>query len=382
MLEFTGSETEMRRLPLPLIAALLLLGADRRRAVNPPADARPGALTVVASMSEARSVHTSTLLPNGLVLIAGGLASGSTRSAELYDPALRSFRRTGNMVSTRSEHTATLLPDGKVLIAGGLNTEMLSSSEIYDPAAGTFSAGPSMATRRSGHIAVLLPSGKVLLAGGTTGPTSDWTFLSSAELYDPVTRRFTATGSMTVPRASHTATLLPNGQVLITGGHVGRGAALQIYATAEIYDPAAGTFRPTGSMTHIRHKHAAALLPDGRVLINGGADARDDHGTYRDTEIYDPAIETFVGGPEMRMDRYKHAGTSLLLPNGRVLIAGGAAQAEVFDPRRSAFTVVEGEARMRGSFSAVTVLPNGQALITGGYGQGFGPTNAAWLFTP
>jgi hypothetical protein len=372
----------MRRLLLALIIAVLLLGAVRRRAVSSPPDVLPGTLTVVASMSEPRAVHTSTLLQNGLVLIAGGLANGSTRSAELYDPAQRAFRRTGTMVSARSEHTATLLPDGNVLIAGGLNTQMLSSSEIYDPATGTFSSGPSMTTRRSGHTAVLLPNGKVLLAGGTTGSTSDWTFLASAELYDPVTRRFTATGGMMVPRASHTAVLLPNGQVLIAGGHAGRGAAIQIYATAELYDPATGTFRPTGTMTHIRHKHAAALLPDGRVLINGGADARDDRGTYRDTEIYNPAIETFNRGPEMQMDRYKHAGTSLLLANGRVLIAGGAAQAEVFDPRHNSFTVVGGEARMRGSFSAVTVLPNGQAIITGGYGQGFGATNAAWLFTP
>jgi hypothetical protein len=372
----------MRRLLLPLIAAVLLLGTVHRRAVNPPSDVRPATLTVVASMSEPRAVHTSTLLQNGLVLIAGGGANGSTRSADLYDPAQRTFGRTGNMVSARSEHTATLLADGRVLIAGGLNTQMLSSSEIYDPTTGTFSSGPSMTTRRSGHTAVLLPNGKVLLTGGTTGSTSDWTFLSSAELYDPVSRRFTATGSMMVPRASHTATLLTNGEVLITGGHVGRGAAVQIYATAEIYDPATGSFRPTGAMTHVRHKHSAALLPDGRVLINGGADARDDRGTYRDTEIYDPAIRTFIRGPEMRMDRYKHAGTSILLPNRCVLIAGGAAQAEVFDPRRSSFTVVGGEARMRGSFSAVTVLPNGEAIITGGYGQGFGATNAAWLFTP
>ena len=128
----------MRRLVLPLIVAVLLLGAERRRAVNPPSDVRPGTLTSIASMNEPRAVHTSTLLQNGVVLIAGGLANGSTRSADLYDPAQHTFRRTGNMISARSEHTATLLPDGKVLIAGGLNTEMLSSSEIYDPATGTF----------------------------------------------------------------------------------------------------------------------------------------------------------------------------------------------------------------------------------------------------
>jgi hypothetical protein len=359
----------MRRLTVLLIAvALLLSGASRRRAVAPPGEGPPGTLITLGSMSEARAVHTSTLLRNGTVLIAGGLSSSTSRTAELYDPESHLLRRTGNMNSPRAEHTATLLPDDKVLIAGGLNGDMLSSSELYDPAAGTFAPGPSLTTRRSGHTAVLLQNGKVLLAGGTTGSSSDWTFLASAELYDPATRRFTPTGSMMVPRASHTATLLPNGEVLITGGHVGRGAAIQIHATAELYDPRTGSFRPTGAMARIRHKHSAVLLPDGRVLINGGADARDDRGTYRDTEIYDPAIGTFVPGPEMRMDRYKHAGTALLLPTGRVLIAGGAAQAEILDPRSGAFAIVTGEARMRGSFSAVSVLPNGQAVIIGGYG--------------
>jgi hypothetical protein len=366
-----------------LLVALMLFAAPRRRAVNPPTES-PGTLTTIASMSEARAVHTSTLLPNGLVLIAGGFGDHSSSTAELYDPAQRTFRPTGSMSIARSEHRATLLPDGKVLITGGLDasSNTLQSTEIYDPATGRFTSGPPMTVSRSGHVTVTMQDGRILLTGGTIGTSSDWTFHSSAEIYDPATRRFTATGSMNVPRASHTMTLLPNGEVLVIGGHNGRHAAIQIYATAELYNPHSGTFRPTGAMARIRHKHDAALLRDGRVLVTGGADARDDLGTYRDTEIYDPALGAFQPGPNMRRERYKHDGTSLTLTDGRLLIAGGAAQAEIFSPTGGTFTLVGGDARMRGSFERDTLLPNGQVLITGGYGLGHGPTNSAWLFQP
>lgn len=367
------------------LTAVTGLATVRRRAVDPtPRPESPGTLITIASMSEARATHTSTLLPNGLVLIAGGLADQSSRTAELYDPTLRAFRAAGNMITARADHRATLLLDGRVLITGGLDSRgnTLQSTEIYDPATNRFTSGPSMTTSRSGHEVAVLRDGRVLICGGTIGTSTNWTFHSSAEVYDPATRRFTATGSMSVPRESHTMTLLPNGEVLVAGGHNGRHAAIEIFASAELYDPVSGAFRPTGSMTHLRHKHDAALLPDGRVLINGGADARDDLGTYRDTEFFDAGLGMFVRGPDMHTERYKHDGTSLTLSDGRILIGGGAAQAEIFNAATRTFTLVGGDARMRGSFSRDTLLTNGQVLITGGYGQGHGPTNAAWLFIP
>jgi hypothetical protein len=187
---------------------------------------------------------------------------------------------------------------------------------------------------------------------------------------------------MTVARESHRAVRLHNGQVLIVGGHRGRHAAITLYTSAEAYDPASGTFRHVGDMRVRRHKHDAVLLRDGRVLISGGADERDDEGMYNSTELFDPTSGTFTMGPAMKLPRYKHQGSSVLLPNGMVLIAGGALQAETYDPISRTCTIVAGDARMAGHFSAVAPLAGGGVLITGGYGNGSGPRADAWLYRP
>ena len=170
------------------------------------------------------------------------------------------------MKDPRRFATATLLPGGRVLIAGGghrygsfgmtPSLGMLDSAELYDPAAGTFSPTGSMAAVRGWHTATLLPDGRVLIAGGS--------YEAPAELYDPQTGTFSPTGSMEVDREAATATLLPDGRVLIAGG--------SYEATAELYDPQTGTFSPTGSMTMtaFRSNATATMLPDGRVLIAGG----------------------------------------------------------------------------------------------------------------
>jgi Kelch motif len=219
----------------------------------------------------------------------------------------------------------------------------------------------------------------VLFVGGTS---TGYTFLASAELLDPTRLSFSRTGAMSSARESHVGVLLPNGTVLIVGGHAGRQEAIQLYATAELYDPVQGKFRSTGAMTRRRHKHAGALLSDGRVLITGGADERDDRGEYRDAEVYDPRTERFEVVGEMRRARYKHQGTMTVLPDGRVLIAGGAGDPEVFDPATARFTLVPSSNALAGNFSAVTGLADGQVLISGGYGNGTGPRSSAWLFLP
>jgi hypothetical protein len=285
------------------------------------------------------------------------------------------------MVTTRHSHTATLLRDGRVLIAGGYGegTTPLAAAEIFDPATNAFAATGSLSAARAGQVAVLLEGGNVLLAGGV-GP--DWNFLSSAELYDPETGRFSQTGSMSAERESHVAVLLQDGRVLIAGGHRGRRADITLHASAEIYDPAARVFRRVGDMGMRRHKHDGVLLQDGQVLILAGSDERDDRGIYDSSELFDPKTATFSAGPAMKLGRYKHAGSSLMLSNGLVLIAGGAPQAETYDPRERAFVLVGGDARMAGQFSAVARLRDGGALITGGYGNGGGPRSSAWLYRP
>ena len=237
-----------------------------------------------------------------------------------------------------------------------------------------------MSTPRSGHVAILRNNGKVLLAGGVgTG----WTFLANAELYDPVTGAFAPTGDMTAARESHTVTMLKDGKILITGGHRGRQSAITIYASTEIYDPVSGTFSATGNMTTRRHKHDAVPLLDGRVLINGGSDERDDRGAYASAEIYNHETGTFGAMGEMPTIRDQHQGPAILLPSGKALMAGGASNAVVFDPADNTFSVVAGSlgtSRLSRLFSTATLLSTGEVLITGGYGLGQNVSANAWVY--
>jgi hypothetical protein len=179
------------------------------------------------------------------------------------------------MSTAKFSHTATLLSSGKVLIAGGETSVLtydrgysdsdLARAELYDPVAGTFTATDSMTTARAGHTATLLGSGQVLVVGGNGVSGGTLTLLASAELYDPTVGTFAATGSLTVARYNHTATLLTNGMALIAGG-----LDVVALASAELYDPSAGTFTATGSMVAGRDSHTATLLGNGEVLIAGG----------------------------------------------------------------------------------------------------------------
>lgn len=230
-----------------------------------------------APLTDLRANHTATLLPDGTVLVAGGLAARvegqvavATDSAETYDPVTGVFIPTnGSMASARGDHTATLLPNGTVLIAGrtpGPADPTGSSTEIYDPASRTFTATGSLVNGRSNHTATLLPDGKVLVTGGSGAEVS-------AELYDYNTGRWTTTADMSVARAGHTATLLPKGDVLVAGGN-------DVYPSAtwaELYNPATGKWRSTGFMTAPRTYHTATLLSSGKVLATGGS-CRDSFG--------------------------------------------------------------------------------------------------------
>ncbi len=338
-----------------------------------------GIINAIRSMNTRRAAHTATLLGNGKVLVAGGFAGdeNSLASAEVFDPKTNTFSSAGNMSFSRAGHSATVLPDGKVLIAGGYNGNYLDSAEIYDTKTGKFTPTGKMTMSRSSHVAVLLNNGKVLLAGGVgTG----WTFLAETEVYDPASNTFTKTKNMTAARESHTATLLKDGNVLITGGHQGRRSAITIYASAEIYNPTNGTFTATANLTVKRHKHDATLLNDGTVLIVGGSDERDSRGAYTTTEIYNPKTKTFAKIGEMNLSRYKLQGTTVLLKNGKILIAGGANQAEIFNPTTKTFDVAAGKFETARLFATATLLQNGQVLIVGGYDNNNAVSEQAWIY--
>jgi hypothetical protein len=349
-------------------------GADVGRRENKEA----GVVSRIRNMTTRRAAHTATLLPDGRVLVAGGFANGSNlASTEVFDSTRETFTNAGNMSIARAGHTATLLSNGKVLIAGGYNGSYLASAELYDPAANSFTPTGAMNAARSGHVATLLPNGKVLLAGGVG---VGWTFLANAELYDPATNTFTPTGEMLAARESHTATLLANGKVLIAGGHRGRRPAITIYSLTELYDPATGRFTAAGDMTRIRHKHEAVLLADRRVLILGGSDERDGQPAYASAEIYDPERSTFRATGNMNSPRYKLQGTAVLLSSGKILVAGGANRAEVFDPSGSTFSYAAGDMETPRLFATATRLRNGQVLIIGGYHGNSDASSNAWIY--
>jgi len=349
--------------------------------------------------------ETATKLADGRVLITRGCST----AAESYDPATGTFGRTGSLTATRGGKTATLLQDGRVLIVGGGNCGdaehggIWASAELYDPATGTFSPTGSMSKPRERHTATLLADGRVLITGGITGESplasgsvvlasyqtaeTSSNVLASAELYDPATGTFSPTGSMSRFRDGHTATLLPDGRVLVVGGG---GEGYASVTSAELYDPATGKFSRTGSMKTGRWLHTATLLQDGRVLIAGGRSPKDS--TYASAEVYDPGSGKFSSTGSMKAGRQQHTATPL--PDGRILVTGGyesdgqhwdvLSSTELYDPETGKFspTGSMGESRME---QTATLLNDGRVLIAGGSGignsGGFGLTSAV-LYQP
>jgi hypothetical protein len=280
------------------------------------------------------------------------------------------------MKHPRLDATATLLPNGKVLIAGGteylgLTSTILASAELYDPVTGKFTATGSMGADRTNHTATLLKNGDVLIAGGWSCPRSSCSTavaLASAELYDPKTGKFHSTGSMFAARAQATATLLADGRVLMTGG-------VRPPETAELYDPTSGQFVRTGKVDSFSDVNAAAtLLPNGEVLLTGsGADIRAAYlyapATGKFTRI--PSTETpgSSTAPTYNGQPYLPAApdTSTLLQDGRVLMFEHGSL-ETYDPATGVFAAAGFLAAPdQWCRPTATLLPDGKVLFTGGW---------------
>jgi hypothetical protein len=280
-----------------------------------------GAFIPTGEMTTARSGHSATLLPDGKVLIAGGFSTNNKylASGELYDPSTGTFTATGDMVIRGSAtqanvNTATLLAAGKVLIAH------ITAAELYDPVTGTFSATGDQLEPTGDQKATLLADGRVLLATSCC---------IAGQLYYPPRGTFSLTGATTrVYEDGFTAAPLMNGKVLLAGGYAEEAGVLT--AGAELYDPSIGTFAPTGDMTTGRSYHTATPLGDGTVLIAAGSQGIS-FGFFAgaSAELYDPATGTFVRTGNMITGRYNPTATLLL--DGTALIAGGSTLSGTYD---------------------------------------------------
>jgi len=306
-------------------------------------------------MNAPRTGHAATRLSDGRLLLTGGQDATFqvTSSAEIFDPATSRFSITGSMSEGRVGHTATLLTDGKVLIVGGGG----ATAELFNPATGAFSptsSNPNLA--RTYHTATLLQNGKVLIAGGQIPGQQD---TSTVELYDPTAETFTLAGNMSGPRYNHTATLLNDGRVLIADGITQAGSPGNGIGPDDVYDPNTGLFTQVGPRILINQQTISpfdsVLLADGRVLA-------DNH------TIFDPILNTLstissLVNLDAILQDYKFA----LLPNGQVFATSNFYPTYLFDPVSQIYTTSASLQYFRSS-PTLKLLPNGEVLVAGGAG--------------
>lgn len=343
------------------------------------------------TMTTARSNHTSTMLPDQTVLLTGG-SQGQLilPSSELFNTQTQTFALTkGQMNTPRSMHTANLLPNGRVLVAGGFTTNSVTTgttatAEIYYSDTQVWLSTTAMSTSRESASSLLLGDGRVMVIGGF----SNGTYLQSAEIFDPVTGLWSRTPDMQIARSKHTATLMQDGTVLVTMGVSTAG----VLGTYEIYNPTTNTWNgaqlpiPGAALSGAGglKGHAATLLPSGQLLISGGNDGSRARGI---SAVYSPTTQTWVATPPvipgpfdpMNVAHTDH--TATLLPNGIVMVTGGnfgggpAAQTETFDPSANFWSLTSALNTAR-AFHTTVVAPNGQVFAMGGTNNG-SPTGSS-----
>lgn len=347
----------------------------------------------VPSMSSARWGHTATVLPDGRVLVAGGFGPGdgtgslAIRECEIYDPVTNTWKRVASMKGPHGLSRAVLLPDGRVLVVGGLSGPpwgklTYAANEIYDPATNTWTLARASA-RRVGHTATLLADGRVFVAGGSNYKAypGRYSSLRTAEIYDPATNSWTPAAPLPRPRGEHTAALQPDGRVLVAGFAVEHYAGEQTRSTEggiDLYDPATNTWSNVAYMVDDVSYGLVAALPDGQVLVNRA--------------VLHVGASTWTALRGLAGDRTVNA-PHVVLPDGRVVAAGGgwnlswdfgfndSARTDVFDPVAKTWTLGRSMSVTRDEHS-MTVLRNGKILIAGGRDPFYTPLKTAELLIP
>jgi hypothetical protein len=326
------------------------------------------------SMAVSRDSFRAVTLTNGKVLVMGG----SGPSAELYEPSTGVFTPTGSMATGHGAHTATRLTDGRVLVVGGYGGSAASSVELYNPTTGTWSTAAPLNQQRYMHTATLLADGRVLVVGGSAG-APDYSLRDSCEIYDPATNLWSAAAPLLPGRRSHTATLLPDGRVLVAAGWTS-----SLSASAAIYTPATNTWtQVTPPPSGERYGHAAFVLPGGGVLIAGGERINSDYQSAKVSEVFNPATGTWTTVGSTAQVHQDHQGVSI---NGAPVLIGGYSfgsyigHIERYDTATQTWVSQSPLLTPRG-FYAAAVLANSSVLVAGGIGNNTGYLQSAELVT-
>jgi len=381
-----------------------------------PGCCESGVYGTIGNMVIGRWNQELTVLKDNRVLITGGysnyvglmsgLAETFEDTVEIFDPATGESRLLeSKMSSPRIGFTSTLLKDGKVLVVGGATSkiadegELLKTAEIFDPETEEFTPTGSMYFARSRHTATLLDDGRVLITGGGNNVVyrssyGQWT----AELYDPVSGTFSLAWFMNAPRQNHSAVLLDDGRVFISGGCIGT-ATSNVLASTEFFDPETNLFTKGPDMATGRLGIGVTKLRDGRVLMGPGVDYEMSRvfqavlplNISNDSEIFDPATDTFTpSDPQVPASAYMHEigdYQSYCLLDGTVLRADGGDEvweypvSHLFDPTTKTYSYAGSVKYPRWETHAV-MLKDGRPLEIGGYHMLYGFINQIEVYTP
>lgn len=350
---------------------------------------RAGSWINAAPMATARISPLATKLTDGRVLVVNGTDTAGTplATAELFNPATNSWTSAG-LPGARTTATLTLLPNGRALLAGGSNAagEAVATSRLYNPATNSWSTTGSLAVGRADAEAVLLSNGKVLISGGILGAPGSYAVTASAELYDPATGTWATTGSMVRARQGHSLNLINgNSQALAAGGSAGGGG----FTSSEKYRPTTGTWALVGSMSTAREFDdmcckTSLTLSDGRVLVAGGY--RYPPGPLRTAEAFRSSTNTWAALASMRVARQSGMAT-VRLSDGRVLVVGGSddfgalAANDLYRPSSNSW-VRPDDLRFPRYAPAAVLLNSGRVLVVGGSNVAGRAQASTEAFTP
>jgi len=313
----------------------------------------------IAQMEEGRGDHSATLLADGRLIVIGGRAGNVIKSVEVYDSVANEWSPASPMAQGRFAHSVTVLPSGLFLIVGGdksTGANPLESAELYDPAKDTWTSAGDMAYKHGeGHTATLLNNGTVLVTGGPSLIEGTKRVIAFSEVYDPATNSWSSTGDMTEGRKGHIATLLDDGTVLVVGTE-----------SVEVYDPATGTWSLAAEFaeSHLE-QFTATKLNDGRVLVAGGGQkgkylAPD---TLNHVDIYDPSTGELTAANSMGAKRWDH--TATVMSDGKLVMVGFKT-AEIYDPATGNWTSAGEMPEGRGRSHTATLMSDGTILVVGG----------------